>query len=361
MYKDPGCPTISCIIRDFMNKQALLDLGASVNLLPFSVYEQLGLGELKLTSVTLQLADRSVKVPRGVVENVLIQIDKFYYPVDFIVLDTQPVANASKEIHVILGRPFLATANALINCRTGIMNLSFGNMTVKLNIFDACKDPGGKDDIHEVNMIETCVHEKTSHLEAKVPLEACLPNLLDFDEDGYIEEVNSSLNSSLLLETDKWQSRCESHKISETEPLSLLVEFLKPDLNPLQSELNYNVLGQNEDVQFFIPSELNEKQKTMRSHVVRKHISAPQNRHAIREIVEPVLCYSSGLHLFSDKLKSRWKDPLNVKNEFRGGTVDIQNPNENNIFKVNVQLLKPFLELVNPEVDTTTLEDPFYA
>ncbi|XP_026445241.1 uncharacterized protein LOC113345782 [Papaver somniferum] len=156
-YKDPRCPTISCIIGDFMIKQALLDLGASVNLLPFSVYEQFGLGGLKPTSVTLQLADRSVKVPRGVVENVLIQIDKFYYPVDFIVLDTQLVANASKEIHVILGRPFLATANALINCRTGIMNLSFGNMTVELNIFDACKDPGGKDDIHEVNMVETCV------------------------------------------------------------------------------------------------------------------------------------------------------------------------------------------------------------
>ncbi|XP_026459761.1 uncharacterized protein LOC113360469 [Papaver somniferum] len=117
-YKDPGCPTISCIIGDFMIKQALFDLGASVNLLPFSVYEQLGLGELKPTSVTLQLADISVKVPRGIVENVLIQIDKFYYPVDFIVLDTQPVANASKEIPVILGRPFLATSNALINCRT---------------------------------------------------------------------------------------------------------------------------------------------------------------------------------------------------------------------------------------------------
>ncbi|XP_026459851.1 uncharacterized protein LOC113360565 [Papaver somniferum] len=241
-YKDPGCPNISCIIGDFMTKQALLDLGARVNLLPFSVYEQLGLGELKPTSVTLKLADRSVKVPRGVVENVLIQIDKFYYPMDFIVLDTQPVANASKEIPVILGRPFLATANALINCRTGIMNLSFGNMTVELNIFDACKDPGGRDDIHEVNMIETCVHEKASDLEAKVPLESCFPNLWDFDEDGYIGEVNSSLNSSLLLETDKWQSRFESLQISETEPLSPSVEFPKPNLNPLPSELNYEVL-----------------------------------------------------------------------------------------------------------------------
>jgi hypothetical protein len=63
----------------------LLDLGASVNLLPYSVYVQLGLGELKPTSVTLQLADRSMKVPRGIIEDVLIKVDKFYYLVDFIV------------------------------------------------------------------------------------------------------------------------------------------------------------------------------------------------------------------------------------------------------------------------------------
>ncbi|XP_026445217.1 uncharacterized protein LOC113345757 isoform X2 [Papaver somniferum] len=283
--------------RDFMIKQALLDLGASVNLLPISVYEQLGLGELKPTSVTLQLADRSIKVPRGVVENVLIQIDKFYYPVDFIVLDTQPVANASKEIPIILGRPFLATANALINCRTGIMNLSFGNMTVELNIFDACKDPGGRDDIHEVNMIETCVHEKASDLEAKVPLETCLPNLLDFDEDGYIEEVNSSLNSSLLLDMDKWHSRFESLQISETEPLSPSVKFPKPNLNHLLSELSYDVLGQNENVLISLPSELNEEHEKMHSHVLRKHISVAAWSIADIEGIDPSICTRRKSHL----------------------------------------------------------------
>lgn len=78
-FKDPGSPTII--------NRALLDLGASVNLLPYSVYKQLGLGELKPTPVTLQLADRSVKLPRGIVEDVLIKVDKFYFPVDFIVLE----------------------------------------------------------------------------------------------------------------------------------------------------------------------------------------------------------------------------------------------------------------------------------
>jgi hypothetical protein len=69
-------------------EKALLDLEASVNLFSYSVFRSLNLGELKPTSVTLLLADRSVKVPRGIVKYVLIQVDKFIYPVDFIVLDT---------------------------------------------------------------------------------------------------------------------------------------------------------------------------------------------------------------------------------------------------------------------------------
>ncbi|RVW20833.1 hypothetical protein CK203_111899 [Vitis vinifera] len=107
-YKDPGCPTISVMIGGKVVEKALLDLGASVNLLPYSVYKQLGLGELKPTSITLSLADRSVKIPRGIIEDVLVQVDNFYYPVDFVVLDTDPLKEAN-YVPIILGRPFLAT------------------------------------------------------------------------------------------------------------------------------------------------------------------------------------------------------------------------------------------------------------
>ena len=98
-------------------EKALLDLGTSVNLQPYSVYKQLGLGELKLTSITLSLADRSVKIPRGMIEDVLVQVDKFYSPMDFVVLDTDPVAKGTNCIPIILRRPFLATSNAIINYR----------------------------------------------------------------------------------------------------------------------------------------------------------------------------------------------------------------------------------------------------
>ena len=120
-YKDRGSPKISVNIRGTFIEKALLDLGASVNLLPYSVYKQLGLGELKPTNITLSLVDRSVKIPKGIVEDVLAKVDKFYYPVDFVVLDTEPIASGLNHVPIILGIPFLATSNAIINCQNGVM------------------------------------------------------------------------------------------------------------------------------------------------------------------------------------------------------------------------------------------------
>ena len=134
-YKDPGSPTISVNIGGTCIDKALLDLGASVNLLPYSVYKQLGLGELKPTNITLSLADRSVKIPKGIVKDVLVKVDKFYYQVDFVVLDTEPIASGLNHVPIILGRPFFATSNVIINCSNGVMQLTFGNMTLELNIF----------------------------------------------------------------------------------------------------------------------------------------------------------------------------------------------------------------------------------
>jgi hypothetical protein len=98
-------------------------------------------------------------VPRGIVEDVLVQVDKFIYPVDFVVLDTQPV-EACNLIPVILGRSFLATSNALINCRNGLMKLSFGNMTLKMNVFNIYKQPGDDNDLQEVDFIEKLVYDQ---------------------------------------------------------------------------------------------------------------------------------------------------------------------------------------------------------
>uniref|UniRef100_A0A2N9FER6 Retrotransposon gag domain-containing protein n=1 Tax=Fagus sylvatica TaxID=28930 RepID=A0A2N9FER6_FAGSY len=181
-YKDPGCPTISCTIGEYLVERALLDLGASINLLPFTVYQQMGLGDLKPTSMTLQLADRSVRTPKGMVEDVLIKIENFYYPVDFIILDTEPTLHPNNGIPIILGRPFLATANALINCRNGRMKITFGSMTAELNIFNVMRQQLEDDECHYVNLIDTVILEEEQVIEAKNPPRSKKKSLLAYSD-----------------------------------------------------------------------------------------------------------------------------------------------------------------------------------
>ena len=156
-YKDPGSPTISVSIGGTCIEKALLDSRASVNLLPYSVYKKLGLGELKPTAITLSLVDRSGKIPKGIVKDVLVKVDKFYYPMEFVVLDTEPVATGANYVPIILGRPFLATSNVIINCQNGVMQLKFVNMTLELNIFHLSSkhEPSEKQELEEVCLIGT--------------------------------------------------------------------------------------------------------------------------------------------------------------------------------------------------------------
>jgi hypothetical protein len=126
-FKDPGAPTISCIIGQKEIDKALLDLGAGVNLLPYSEYQQLGLGEMKPTTVILQLADRSIKKPSEIIEDVIIKVDKFFFLVDFIVLDTKPVPHPKRLIPVILGRPFVSHSQ----CMYQLPDWGYGNLLWK--------------------------------------------------------------------------------------------------------------------------------------------------------------------------------------------------------------------------------------
>ena len=127
----------------------------------------MSLGGLKPTNITLSLADRSVKIPKGIVEDVLVKVDKFYYPVDFVVLDTEPIAVGPNHVPIILGRPFLATSNAIINCWNGVMQLTFGNMTLELNIFHLSnKHKPAEDEGHqldEVSLIGSGAGKPSAH------------------------------------------------------------------------------------------------------------------------------------------------------------------------------------------------------
>nr|BAI39843.1 hypothetical protein [Oryza sativa Indica Group] len=113
--KDPGCPTITCSIGAQQFDQALCDLGASVNIMPKDVFDKLNFTVLAPTPMRLQLADSSVRYPAGIADDVPVKIRDFFIPVDFVVLDM----DTGKETPLILGRPFLSTAGANIDVRTG--------------------------------------------------------------------------------------------------------------------------------------------------------------------------------------------------------------------------------------------------
>ncbi|RVW72562.1 hypothetical protein CK203_060056 [Vitis vinifera] len=236
-YKDPGSPTISVMIGGKVVEKALLDLGASVNLLPYSVYKQLGLGELKPTTITLSLADRSVKIPRGVIEDVLVQVDNFYYPVDFIVLDTDPTVKEANLVPIILGRPFLATSNAIINCRNGLMQLTFGNMTLDLNIFYMSKkqitpeEEEGPEELYR-RILPLFNKEEEAAVEKEIPKLNLKPLPVEL-KYTYLEEnnqcpvvISSSLTShqeNCLMEVLKRCKKAIGWQISDLKGISPLV------------------------------------------------------------------------------------------------------------------------------------------
>ncbi|XP_016164971.1 uncharacterized protein LOC107607540 [Arachis ipaensis] len=129
--KDLGSFFLPCTIGNMSIDKALCDLGSSINLMPLSMMRSLSIEEVKPTRMSLQLADRSMVIPNGVVENLLVKVGKFIFPVDFVILDLDEEGRDS----IILGRPFLATARAIIDVEKGEMILRAHDEQITLNVF----------------------------------------------------------------------------------------------------------------------------------------------------------------------------------------------------------------------------------
>lgn len=125
--KDPGSFSIPCIIGKFVIDKTLCDLGANVSLMPISICEKLKLGEVRPMRMSLQLAGHFVKFPVGMLENVPVRIGQFYIHIDFIIMDIKEDSN----IPIILGRPFLATAGAIIDVKKGKLTFEVGEEKVE--------------------------------------------------------------------------------------------------------------------------------------------------------------------------------------------------------------------------------------
>ena len=278
-YKDPGCPTISVNIGGISVEKALLDLGASVNLLPYFMYKQLGFGELKPTSITLSLADRSIKIPKGTIEDVLIQVDRFYYPVDFVVLNTEPVVVGANHVPIILGRPFLATSNAIINCRNGVMQLTFGNMTLELNIFHLSKRHmhSEEDDCEEVCIIDTILEEHVNEQQVQDVLTPELSECLGEQQEP----------QCMSLMQGYWRRKIEILPLltgdEPKEPQQL-------ELKPLPVELKYAFLEENRQCPVVISSLLTTSQEHNLLHLLKRNKQALGWKISDLKGINPTIC-----------------------------------------------------------------------
>jgi hypothetical protein len=125
--KDPGCPTITCSIGAQHFSNALYDLGARVSVMPKVVYDKLNHHALAPTAMCLQLADQTARYPAGIAENIPVKIQNFFIPVDFVILDME----VDTKTLLILGRPFLSTANAHIDVGAGEIQLNINGQQEK--------------------------------------------------------------------------------------------------------------------------------------------------------------------------------------------------------------------------------------
>ncbi|CAL8992974.1 unnamed protein product, partial [Prunus brigantina] len=128
-----GSFTIPCVIGNTKFEHAMLDLGASINVMPYSIYASMNLGELKKDGVVIQLADRSNAYPKGVLEDVLVRVNHLIFPADFYVLEMEDSAH-STPLPILLGRPFMKTARTNIDVFKGTLTMEFDGDIIDFNI-----------------------------------------------------------------------------------------------------------------------------------------------------------------------------------------------------------------------------------
>ncbi|XP_065623864.1 uncharacterized protein LOC111986231 [Quercus suber] len=284
------------------------DLGASINVMPYSIYVSLKLGPLNKTGVVIQLVDRSIAYPKGVVENVLVQVNNLVFPTDFYVLDME---NGDQTTPILLGRPFLKTSKTKIDVHSGTLTMEFDGEIVKFNIYDAMKYPDDDNPVFAIDVIDSLAQE-TFELDGKDGLEVAISK--------HLEKENEELALSIDLQ----------------ETVAALNDFSKlqqSDLNPLPyRKLQLQELEEIRNDAYESARIYKEKTKVFHDKMIsRKEFIVGQK----------VLLYHSWLRLFP---------------------VEIQSLATSKVFKVNSHRLKPFYEGLQVEnVGKLDLEDPIYT
>ncbi|XP_070040041.1 uncharacterized protein [Nicotiana tomentosiformis] len=182
---DPRSFTIPCTIGSYAFARPLCGLGANINLMPLAIYKSLCIGIARPISMLLQLADRTVKRPSDILDDVLVQVGKFVFPAYFVILDCR----VDEEILIILGSPFLATGKALIDCETGEIKMRLNDEEITFNMQKSMQRPSEFANCSLIGDVDVILEEEDKTLNAKDPLTACIMNLEEVNGEDLAEWV----------------------------------------------------------------------------------------------------------------------------------------------------------------------------
>ncbi|XP_056686261.1 uncharacterized protein [Spinacia oleracea] len=263
--KDPGMFCIPCKIGDSKFDRCMLDLGASIKVMPKSVYDTLNVGSLSKTVIVIQLADRSNAFPIGVLEDVLVQVNELVFPADFYVLD---MGYRSDSVPLLFGRPFLKTSKTKIDVHEGNLTMEFDGEIIIFNIFDAMRYPS---DINNVSSIDNF---DAFDWMAQDVFDKWCDKLFENDVPDYMREISYSSVLAASDVVDVNEKSDFSLPLSVPKLIPSIVQAPILELKPLPSNLKYVYLDANETLPVIISSSLNEIQEAKLLNVLKNYKEA---------------------------------------------------------------------------------------
>ncbi|XP_048231747.1 uncharacterized protein LOC125370420 [Ricinus communis] len=209
---DPGSFTIPCVIGDLTIKNALPDLGACINLIMYSLFTKLGLGETKPTRTSIQLADRTVKYPRSIVEDVLVKVDKFIFPVDFVIMDMDGESNVPLV---------LAMFRIIIDVYDGKLGLRVGDETITFDLNNSMRQSLDHDDKDEHELSNESVLEQLAFLLANEPSKNT-DKVVEIDVIG-VQKLRPSLEEPTVFELKELQKHLNCAYLDEDNKFPIIL------------------------------------------------------------------------------------------------------------------------------------------
>ncbi|CAN6707369.1 unnamed protein product [Malus baccata var. baccata] len=274
--KDPGSFTIPCVIGNTKFEQCMLDLGASINVMPYSIYASMNLGELKNDGVIIQLADRSNAYPKGVLEDVLVQVGNLIFPADFYVLDMEDSPH-STPLLILLGRPFMKTARTKIDVFKGTLTMEFDGEVIDFNLSESIKFPKDDHSCFSIDIIDDLAQDFLDCLERDT-LETTIAQGIG-QKSGFavprsVEEAEIVAALESLPQYHGKPSNPISISVSTNKLLPSVTQAPVLELKPLPDHLKYVFLGDNETLPVIVSSSLTAIEEEKLIRVLKEHKTA---------------------------------------------------------------------------------------